>query len=352
MKYLIKPLLVAALVCSAMHSSPSQVKASDHLDAPNLTGSGQQDINDLYAFRPSSTSDNSVLILTVNPFAGSMSPTAFGTDTTYSFEIDNNGDALSDIRYEATFSNVGSGQDFSLSRNGVPVTTGSTGVSQTFGGSTVQAGVFDDPFFFDLVGFQDTLSGEGTFSGTDTFAGANVSAIVLEVPSADLVSAADNPNIGVWATTSVGGAQVDRVGRPAINTVLLGTDSKQAFNEASPVGDFNTFGDEVNANITALSNGGNADALTAILLPDILTFDTSNTDGFLNGRGLGDDVIDGALGLLTDGAITTDGVGGNDVQFNSVFPFLAPAQAVPEPTGLLAIAVVFGTCIGRRRRTS
>ena len=103
MKYLIKPLLVAALACSAMHSSPSQVKASDHLDAPNLTGNGQQDINDLYAFRPSSTSDNSVLILTVNPFAGTMSPTAFGTDTTYSFEIDNNGDALSDIRYEATF---------------------------------------------------------------------------------------------------------------------------------------------------------------------------------------------------------------------------------------------------------
>ena len=36
----------------------------------------------------------------------------------------------------------------------------------------------------------------------------------------------------------------------------------------------------------------------AVLLPDVLTFDQSSTDGFLNGRQLADDVIDAELGLL------------------------------------------------------
>ena len=358
MNYLIKPLLVAAFICSSMQLSPSQVRASDHLDAPNLsdgsiTGSGQQDIADLYAFRPSDTSTNSALILTVNPFAGNSSPTAFGTNTAYRFEIDNTGDAMSNLTYEATFTDlIGGGQAFNLTLNGAPVSSGVTGItSAVAGGGNVQAGVFDDPFFFDLTGFQNTLNGTGTFTGEDTFAGANVSAIVLEVPSSTLLSDPTDPAIGVWATTSIGDDQVDRVGRPAINTVLVGTDSKQAFNEASPADDFAVFGDEVNGILNDFSDQANADALTPILLPDVLTFDTSSADGFLNGRRLEDDVIDGSLALITNGGITTDGVPVNDAQFNSVFPFLAPA-AVPEPSSVLVIALAFGTCAVRRRRKS
>ena len=348
MKSLLKSLLAAAIACSAMHSSPSLVSASDHLDAPNLTGNGQQDINDLYAFKPSADSDNSVLILTVNPFAGNMSPTAFGTDTSYRFEIDNTGDAMSNLAYEATFSNTASGQNFNLTLNGTSVASGAVGSSQsTSNGGTVQTGVFDDPFFFDL----GILDGSST-GGTDTFAGANVSAIVLEVPTATLL--ANDSSIGVWATTSQGGSQVDRVGRPAINTVLLGDASKQAFNEASPDGDFNEFGAEVSENIAGLSNQDNADTLTPVLLPDTLRFDTSSTGGFLNGRRLEDDVIDLALQTLTTDMTQTDGVGANDVGFNSVFPFLGDAQpqAVPEPSSAVAIALAFGTCLVRRRRKS
>ena len=92
----------------------------------------------------------------------------------------------------------------------------------------------------------------------------------------------------------------------------------------------------------------------SLLLPDILTYNTANAADFsgLNGRGLADDVIDVALNAVTSGGLTTDGVAANDAQFDSVFPFLAPANAVPEPSGLLAIAVAFGTCLARRRRTS
>ena len=59
-----------------------------------------------------------------------------------------------------------------------------------------------------------------TDPGTDFFAGLDVSAIVLEVPSSELNGA--DTNIGVWARTlNQNGDQIDRVGRPAINTALI-----------------------------------------------------------------------------------------------------------------------------------
>ena len=149
------------------------------------------------------------------------------------------------------------------------------------------------------------------------------------------------------------------MGRPAIATALI-TDTpgqpsrKDAFNQGDPANDFATFGTEVQARIEALNGGdtGTAAALTSILLPDLLTFDTSDPNGFLNGRGLADDVIDAELGLLTNGGITTDGVNANDNAFLNVFPFLAEANvaAVPEPTtaGLLMIGGM-GVFLRRRR---
>jgi hypothetical protein len=64
-------------------------------------------------------------------------------------------------------------------------------------------------------------------------------------------------------------------------------------------------------------------ALADVLLPDILTVDTSNPAGFLNGRGLADDVIDVEYALVTNGAVTTDCVS-NDSAFTDTFPYLAP----------------------------
>ena len=66
-------------------------------------------------------------------------------------------------------------------------------------------------------------------------------------------------------------------------------------------------------------------ALADILLPDILTLDTSDPSGFLNGRGLADDVIDAEYALVTNGAVTTDCVS-SDSAFTDMFPYLAPAN--------------------------
>lgn len=338
--------------------------AADHLDAPALRvqGQGDRDLADLFAFQSPTNPDNTVLIMTVNPLAGLANPfgttssTSFGTDVSYEFQIDNTGDSIPDVTYAATFgAEAGGSQAFSITRDGNAYTAGTTGsTATTVGGASATAGLFDDPFFFDLFGFLDSFN----FTGQDTFAGTNVSGIVLEVPSSELNGA--DTNIGIQATTVVGGVQIDRVGRPAITTALIGDSArKDDFNAGNPADDFAEFGAEVNAAIAGLSDQANADALTPILLPDLLTFDTSDASGFLNGRRLDDDVIDAELGLLTAGGLTSDGASldangadQNGVAFLGVFPYLGPANvAVPEPAslGLLLMASILGLLRRSRR---
>ena len=336
-------------VCIAISILPTIVShAADHLDAPALDGMGQLDVNDLYAFQSPNDAANSVLIMTVNPFAGVASPTDFGTGVDYEFLIDNTGDAVADLTYRATFTGSGSDQMLSLTRSDTALASGAVGETvPVTGGGMIYAGVFDDPFFFDLAGFNDGLN----FTGDDTLAGANVSAIVLEVPSSEL-NASPSTNIGVWARTVSGGTQIDRMGRPAINTALVASDRKNAFNAGTPATDFDNFGAEVNAAIAGLSDQANADALTPVLLPDILTFDTSLADGFLNGRQLADDVIDAELTLLTASDTTIgDGVDMNDVAFAASFPYLGEAHIIPEPaSGLIALLGGLSLLLGLRQR--
>ena len=112
------------------------------------------------------------------------------------------------------------------------------------------------------------------------------------------------------------------MGRPAINTVLIPAAKKDAFNAGHPKDDVANYRADVIASITGLGNGAQAATLADTLLPDVLTFDTASTAGFLNGRNLSDDVIDAELGLLSNGALTTDFVE-NDTTFLTVFPYLA-----------------------------
>jgi hypothetical protein len=164
------------------------------------------------------------------------------------------------------------------------------------------------------------------------FGGFNCIAIVLEVPSVQLQSSKANTSIGVWARTTVPGAnfgpqnpeQFDRKGRPGINTVLMPDALKDAFNSGSPETDAQ-FRDAAKTELGLLFGTPDATRATQVnlLLPDVLTLKTRDADGFdkLNGRRLADDVIDVELSLLTSGAVTTDDVN-NDSVFRKAFPYL------------------------------
>jgi hypothetical protein len=325
------------------NTGPPAARAADHLDAPGLTppgGSVQTDITDLYAFQSPSHPANSVLVLNVNTGTAGTNFT-FGRGipgvgntrgVLYNFNIDNNGDAVTDVNLRVRFGApaANGAQQFEVRRNGKLLISMDQGRSTAFGAAphivTVGdvkafAGRRDDPFFFDLAAFLG-LNGRSFCDGhqTDFFAGRNVSSIVLELPSSMLTADSAHPKIGVWAATNADNTQIDRMGRPAINTVFNHNAEKNQFNAGDPVNDWRDFGARF---VTELTGFGAADpnGLAHFLLPDILTYDTSSAAGFPNGRQLSDDVIDTELNLITNGGLTGDCVG-SDSTFSSAFPYL------------------------------
>jgi hypothetical protein len=363
--------LAAAALAAVVTGGPASSAAADHVDAPGLTPPGgnlQLDITDVYAWR--ARNGKTVLAANVNgltapgtnPVFASGVPTVAKTQrVTYWFRVDNNGDAVPDVNLSVRFGAADDNgvQPMTVRRNGKVILTGSTspgnGVKINRAGDVLgYAGLRDDPFFFDLDGFINVLSAESgkSFLGctsprADFFAGKNVSAIVLELPSS-LLTRAGSSQIGVWATTTTGLQQVDRMGRPAINTVFIPNNpfppdrtsdgkasKKNTFNTSAPKNDQANFRSEVVDTLTVLyslndaagdnpaDDAGKIAGLADVLLPDILTFDTAKSDGFLNGRRLADDVIDAELALVTEGAATTDCVSQNDRAFRAAFPYLA-----------------------------
>lgn len=340
MKRISKVGLYASLVLVMMFGLFAiPASAADHLDAPGLTppgGDTRLDLTDVYAFQSPSDASHTVLVMGVNPLEGVLNDGTFRSGAQYEFKIDSNADGIEDLTYRVTFSQPNGAMEQTLTLQSLPknkgtttMVRGTTGTNIAIpGGGWISAGAYDDPFFFDLNGF---LNLDFCNPGTNFFSGLNISAIVLEVPSSWLGSS----NIGVWARTAVNNQQIDRMGRPAINTVFIpnnvfepsGSEPSQrnAFNAAKPSNDQRDYRAEVVDTLEIFYGAGSpaAQGLADFLLPDILTVDTSSTAGFPNGRGLADDVIDIELGLVTNGAVTSDCVA-NDSTFSTSFPYLAP----------------------------
>jgi hypothetical protein len=330
---------------------------ADHLDAPGLASPAMDarvDITDLYAFQKPGDPTRTVLILDVNPLAPTHAD-EFRHDALYETLVDTNGDARPDISFRYRFTRKHDDRQFARVTRALvgqtdveeghihaeletevlvehaPVSFGSAAVI-TRGADGVRffAGLRSDPFFFDLLGFLNGLK----FTGSDFFVDKNVFGIALEVPNRLLGS---SPQVGVWTRTLVPMtlqpdhlAQADQMGRPAINTVFNHGNDKNTFNVTQPADQRTavtmsgqTFLQVFTSELEALGGYSAADAegIARILLPDVLTFDFSSSAGFLNGRRLQDDVIDISLNLVTNGKITTDGVGPH-TDYLSEFPYL------------------------------
>ena len=385
-------LLAVAGLTLAVGASPLLVSGADHLDAPAAKADHRVDITDVYAFR--STSSTTTLVLNVD---GLMSPAdsktaTFRSNALYELKLDRDQDGKADLAYRVRFGDPIRKSDGTRTQNyvvrravgadavsniwsGTVVASGRTTpykhsarIAPVWGGGSAFAGVRDDPFFFDLPGFvefkEQLLGGStnltellGGFTAADTFAGTNVLSIVLKLPN-DKLGGTGN-SIGVWAATSTrsngGWRQIDRMGRPAINTVFnglllpSGSDynglEKDAFNFQRPSKDAATTTDNVETVLNAIGNvltansatpysAGEVSAIAGVLLPDELSITLGSSAGFasgtslatlaLNGRRLGNDVIDAEFALLTNFVITSgDGVAANDKSFSSSFPYLA-----------------------------
>lgn len=265
-------------------------------------------------------------------------------------------------------------------------------VYSTQSGEVVFAGPREDGFFADTPGIFDLLDprildndlGQGG-DGVDGFKGFNVLAYAIQIPVTDLERVPGYPRVGVYASVSrralsiiskdfepVGTGsfvQVNRMGNPLFNEVLVALRDKDRYNRADPVNDAQFATYALNPEVAVLINAtfgtsfqtDNRSDLAGIYIPDVLRVDTSTepvrlagqagfnrlsfiggdttTDGtpsgWPNGRRLGDDVVDIALTAIASGptfaTITTvgDNINANDQVYNQVFPYSGTPHAGP-----------------------
>lgn len=177
-----------------------QVVAADHQEAGTISGADPAaDIGDLYVWH----ADGKVRgALTFAGYRLRTEAPVYDADVLYQVHFDTDADNLADATIEARFGQNSAG-DWGWRVTGVPgvdeALVGATGEVVNSGGASVVGGHFDDPFFFDLQGFQDTLAtGDLSFDGTRDFVALkNTSAIVFEFDAAAL----NSPTFSAWATT-------------------------------------------------------------------------------------------------------------------------------------------------------
>lgn len=300
--------------------------------------------------------------------------------------------------------------DYTALFNQATYTTSAPGVK-------VFAGTVDDPFWIDLGAAFDTLNLRTAVNGgvltpaqdaaltnvaSDTVSGYSVNAIAIEVPvtmltSTGAIEAANSVNatIGVWGSTSrprvttrraplpassAGSfSQIQRMGNPLINELIIGTGSKDRFSMDQPRNDSqfaSFFLDPLLARVINAATGGAVAIPTpprTDLLPlvtyappiaatgtpsgpvaDMLRLNTGvaptapgsasrlgllggDAAGYPNGRRLLDDVTDISLRAVVGVLVPAfnvapnnrlgDGVNVNDAPYRTTFPYVADAPS-------------------------
>ncbi|MEO6387238.1 MAG: DUF4331 family protein [Croceibacterium sp.] len=191
------------------------ILAADHLDPPSRTDPAMDstpdrpaDIADIYAWH---TSTSVILALTFSGPQATTLPATYDRDVLYGINISNAGATTdTEIPIRIKFGQDGANQ-YGVDVSGIPGVTGDiTGPVETIitkDGVKVRAGLYDDPFFFDLQGFRNTLAtGNLAFNpNRDFFAGQNLTAVVIEIPR-DRIEAGSR--LDIWASTARLGGQL------------------------------------------------------------------------------------------------------------------------------------------------
>jgi hypothetical protein len=410
--------LVVAAVAAAATLGPGASRASSHREAPLISEDPSADLTDLYAFRSPDKPNTVTLLANVipgeDPAAGPNWYT-FSPGARYLIKVDTDGDVKPNVIYRFQFQTKtgpyflgDTAQPYTVTRiaggKSTVVAQGTTPpnnigprstpdyhslatksiASFDGGASKAFAGQRDDPFFgdigaiFDLVAIRKGTGNAG--GGKDFFSGYGVHTYGIQIPIADLH--AKNGTIGVWASverkqlTTRGQktrdrgdwVQVDRLGNPLVNEVIIPTglkdlwNAQQPWNEAaykkyyeSPIlaavinklyklGAPETGRDDLVAvlltGVPKLNFTGNklADVLRLNLgipvaaQPNRMGVLGGDTQGWPNGRRLDDDVIDiaeQAVGGFLKGTKLPlgDGVNGDDAKRMDAFPYIGEPES-------------------------
>ena len=193
------------------------ILAADHLDPPartdilvDSTPDRAADIADIFTWH---TANTVVIILTFAGPSPTTAPAFYDRDVLYKINISNTDPVTTtNIPISFKFGKGAGANQFGVQVTGVPGVNGPiVGPVETTlvkDGVTVRAGLFDEPFFFDLQGFKETVAtGKLSFDNKrNFFAGQNDTAIVIEIPSDRLNNAGHVLNI--WGSTARFGGQI------------------------------------------------------------------------------------------------------------------------------------------------
>jgi hypothetical protein len=289
-------------VLAALALLPAPQARADHRSAPTIDNYSAININDVYLFRDPRDSSKLVVALSTQALADPLFGPSyhFQQNALYRLNFTTRVDAHPTAHIDFVFGPFGNGptcpapgpacQTYAASfPNNIVVegqaTQGRSGdkplppVVTAAGDIKVFAGPREDPFFFDLVGFNRSIAADSLlFTGVDAFRGKNINAIVVEFPismvfpanicigkiAPDTTGAVrfmtlDNKPYpcGAWAAGYLGNfnfddlekfeahpealRQVDRVGNPAVNTALIPAALKDSFNFGEPKDDPTNF---------------------------------------------------------------------------------------------------------------
>ncbi len=239
---------IALLAAASMTLGSQEVVAADHAEAPGTQADGVSDIADFYAWH---TAEGKVVAIIT--FAGLQAPgaeAAYDRDVLYTIHVDNtaaagglttgadratnDNDNESDIDINIRFGMNELG-DWGVQVENLPgsaeaLIQGAVGDTIDAGdGNMALAGTFDDPFSFDLDGFNATienamasdgaddidlafgslanfLDGDdkttGPIAAPDRLLGTNVHAIVVEFDTAAALNKNPDGLLQMWATSS------------------------------------------------------------------------------------------------------------------------------------------------------
>jgi hypothetical protein len=180
------------------------VRAADHNEAPGTMADNAADIADHYAWH--TDEGKLVEVMTFAGLAEAGAAPTFDLGVLYGIHIDNNADNVADIDIWCRFGVNGAMDEYGIQCLNIPGSNGPVeGPVETNidggGGIMVYAGSREDPFFFDLDGFNATKMNETIMfnSMNDTFAGLNVTAIVVEMDAT--MAAGGGTTLQSWVTT-------------------------------------------------------------------------------------------------------------------------------------------------------
>ncbi|MGI8426118.1 MAG: DUF4331 family protein [Actinomycetota bacterium] len=388
---MLKSTLAAGLAAITLLTGLPPSMAADHGDAPFASVKRSGDLNDLYVFLDPNDNSRVAVILTLVGFtvpSEAVNFSVFDRELVFEFEFDTTFNARPDRRIQVGFSRKRTsgatpqtatiilcrdqcsesppiGRRFTAPTTSSnlgdtaptpTITTGPRGI-QFFAGSA------DDPFFFDIPGFNrfvaSVLAGAANPAllqrGRDSFAGYNTLVIGFSFPVSffgplrnNVLGAAArvfNPSV-----TRVSRQQIDRVATPGVNVGFVPLDLDDVQNRSSIVE--NTRGRIPAAIVATLRALGTNDAGIATLADLVVTrgdYVRVNTTipntgpgggnnagaGFPNGRRPVDDVIDTTLAIVTNGNPAASSDNADDDTGNlrrNVFPFLAPPIQPFPPT--------------------